>query len=448
MGLLSVDDVLTAGLLTVVMGDVPGAGDPDDPASIAAELQAEIDAGQDGLVDPDEGDEDDDTWRGPGKWSTADPYSYQLVRQYVIDNFFGGETQGMASLIGAFVNDWAETLADVTVHEDGSKEVRDWPSIDEIVASAQFQAGAAVLPYAGQLQSIIPPGTSSIFRQENEDGGVSFVRVEYDPQTGLNMEEVRDPGAAPASILSGGVAGADLIAQVQRWARGEEERPDVSQVPDSVLQSLDPEAQAGLGLEPTTTNIRGGTDRIYDMPTVRPWQDLIDAVTPPAPPSPSRRGSGAGPRLDWDRRKLTQMAEEAHRSWLFEDPGSGFTKSIVDGYINEATGFWKRSGGRILDYEAYVKEKLRATPRYRTIFRHKPDDVEEDQFIGQFAAPIASMGLRAETGRRQVEQSVTSGGSVQGQVTRVSRTREGLRSTGFAQRFARKLDEMGAGVRV
>jgi hypothetical protein len=430
-------DPAAAALRAVVFGQTQ-----ESTVGLAESLQSEIAASQDGLEPVVE----DSGPAGPSKWSSAEPFQFQLIRQYVVDAVFGGSIpSGMTALVNAFVNEWGAALAVRETGDDGKERIVRWPSPDEIVADAQFANGAQFLPYAANLMEMFPQGKPGIFH-DAETG--EFFKVTYDPRTGLEMEATANPGNAPAAILGASAGGPeDLIRQVRGYATGEIPRPDLSRVPEGVLTSLDPEAQAGIGLEPTTTNIRGGTDRIYTLPTVRPMTDLVQAVTPPQPSTRGRTGA-AGPKLDWDRRKLTQMYEEAHRSWLFEDPAGGLSKSAVDEYIAEATGFWHRSGGRILDYQAFVKERLRANPRYQTIFQHKPKDVEEDEFIMTYAAPVARVGLGVADTREQVQRSIQSGGSAAGQVTRVTRTREGSEATGFGQRFASKLAGLGAGVKV
>lgn len=437
MGLPTVDDALTRGLIGVVQGVSFQTADEDPLSDLFSN------DGEEGVQDTDA--EVVDAADSQPSWSTADPYGYNLVRQYVIDTYFGGETQGMAGLINSFVKDWAWELAEKGTKTNQDGTTRDvalkWPTPQEIVANAEFLQGAAWLPHATTIAEIIPPGTDKVF-SDPETG--QFWNVTYDPNRGLVFEEpeLEDLPGPPLGDL-----GRTATEEIMRTSE-EERAARVSRVPPSVMASLDPEAQIAIGGTASFTG-PGGRTNTMTAPIVPPITVITDAIKPKTPSS-GRRGTGraAEPKIDWDRRKLTQMAEEAYRSWLLEDSSDRYVKSIVDGYISEATGFWKQSGGKILDYGAYVKEKLRETQRYKTIFKHKPEDIEEDEFIGSYASPIASMGLRPETGRRQIEQSVTSGGSVTGQVTRISRTREGADATGFGQRFARKVSELGAGVRI
>lgn len=388
-------------------------------------------------------------WRDPNddgsreeatpKFSTVNPYEYNIIREFIIENFFGGKTEGGdRTTIGAFIDAWAESLA-----EGEGKDV-EYPTLDDLVANPKFRQGAAFLPYAGRL-----PTDQVVTVTDPETGELDgYYRIVYDPLEGLQQVNVTEtflggstPGVTPASSI----AANDVVNPNETPNLSEVGASEVANTRPDILSRLDPQTQAALTGNVTINHGPQGV-AVTVVPKVMPIEQYLnDFLKRPEPP---RAPGGGGPRIDWDRRKLQESATEQWRQWLFEDPALPAVSRMVDGYITEATAFWKRSGGRIMDYGAYVREKLQETNRFKSIYRYKPEDVDVDEFIASMKNPISSLGLRSQTVRDETFTAIQSGGSVQGQVNRVANTtREGRQATNFSRRLAATLSGLGAGGR-
>ena len=390
---------------------------------------------------------------GPTRWSSASPYEYNLAREYVIDVYFGGNPEGRdTTIVGSFVNAWAERLA--TEDENGNVA---FPSYEDLVKTPLFNQGAAFLPMAGQI-----PESQVVMADPDENGNFSnYYRITYDPLEGLKQEAIapetffgsQTPGQVPATETGAGIdleavraeLGDEAVEQLTQATEGgfEVGQSEVANLRPEILSKLDPQTQAALTGNATITNARG--QKVTVLPEVIPLTEYIQQFL--KPPEPQRtRGGAPAPKIDFDRRKLKQAATDEWRRILWEDPNDGRISSLVDAYITEATGFWRNSGGRVIDYQAFLREQLEGTSRYKTIYRFKPQDVDVNDFISTMTSPIGSLGIESGAQRREQLNALQSGGSAEGQLSRVANlTSEGRAATNFSRRFAQTLRGLGAG---
>jgi predicted NUDIX family phosphoesterase len=120
----------------------------------------------------------------------------------------------------------------------------------------------------------------------------------------------------------------------------------------------------------------------------------------------------------------------------------GTINGIVDEYIREAKAFWSGKGGQ-LDFDTYVRDKLKSQPRYKTVFKHKLPGTTEEAFLNEYLGRISQFGMGDQFNQEQGFAAVTSGAAPIEQVKRVSRTREVQNSGGFSQRLAQTIKGLG-----
>lgn len=405
-----------------------------------------------GVVDPDAEEEEAESIEVRGRFATADPLGFNRVKEWIEAAVFDGSSGGMAPLIGAFVNEWAEELAPAGPGGGGG-----FPAdlADRILGNEDFIAGAGYLPIRQQLDEMPP-----VFRTEMPiEGAMVPVRVTNNPLTGprFTIEEepaeiVRryvnllpparakvalgvKPGAAPETMGS-----ADVMER-----RGVEAAADIGSQPGKIVD----------GLERFVRNPRLVPDFIRDqvdrsrraLPFISN-ADLIGHLEPRSSGGGGGGGGGGAVRRDlvFDREHLISQVADTWRSWMLDpnEPPVDWIGSQVDEYVREARAFWAGQGGQ-LDFDTYIKGKLKAHDRYRHIYRFKEPSESEEQFLQKFAQPITQLGQTGDFTRAQTELAVTSGGSAAGQLERVMRTPEVQGSGGFSRRLAQTLNSIGVG---
>ena len=200
----------------------------------------------------------------------------------------------------------------------------------------------------------------------------------------------------------------------------------------------------------------GGIDDVFLMNLFRDNPPELEVTVPHipmeelnslqvgAPTAPRGPSSGVSRDIVFDRNQLIEQVDNMWRSWFLEGPNDQRVASVVDDYVDEARAFWSGKAGK-LDFDTFVRDRLREESRYQTIFRNKPPAILEEQFVAQFQQPISSLGLRAESALTQTEAAVTSGGGPAEQLKRVTRTSEFQNLGGFSTRLARTVQGLGAG---
>lgn len=149
------------------------------------------------------------------------------------------------------------------------------------------------------------------------------------------------------------------------------------------------------------------------------------------------RGGGAvGPVFDRDA--FREQAIEIWRQMLLEEPPN--PDQLVEQYIRDATAFFAQ-GGR-LEFDTFVRNKAREHPRYKLLYRHKPDAMPEQAFIAQFTGIAQRFGVLDD--KELMDQGISSGASPAGFEERVGRSRPvQLANQGaFSQRFANQVAQL------
>lgn len=355
----------------------------------------------------------------PKLFSNKDPFGYDNAVQYIIKTYFGGDASNYTKLIGDFVNAWAIRLGEDITNSEGKVVDRNYPSFQTLIDQADFNSGAAMLQFAG-----VVPKDAYVITEGTPQNPTAVAHMQYDPMTGLHQTTVD-----PKTWFGAEAPGQFDIVTPQ------------AKLPPGLLERLDPQAQAALTGQVVMTNAKNRKVTVgHPLMTQEQYLAILQQKQTPGPTGPQQ------PKIDFDRRKLAEAARAGWHQWLYSDPADPQINSIVDGYIKEATGFWRRGGGT-LDFTAYLKEQLRKQPRYNVIFKYKPADQSEEDFVSSMAQPIGNLGLRADTTQTETARSLSSGGSPLGQLQRIAGTSEGMRATNFSQRFSATLQKLGVGAR-
>lgn len=393
------------------------------------------------------GDDAEDT---VPSWSTVDPLEYNRVRHWIRDNVLGGSYQGMESLVTGFVRAWGTRW-----YEEHNGQ---FPTLDQLAGDEGFIGGANWLPYSS---SDIPRA----FTTEGEDGVTYLATV--DPMEGIKFTEWVEPEQGPiaAALRQGGLGSTPIIRDTNGSPRlaPPGTRTQGPRIDDRGIVSAAPGTPGGI---PAQAGPQGDQETLDDLnranPELRqaaladptggalehiPMDDLNARLKPPS--SGGGGGGGGGTRRDvaFDREMLLQNTRERWRSWFIEDANESETERIVDDYIREATGFWKRKGGQ-LDFSTFMENRLREQPRYGMIFRHKDPSTSEDEFLADFVGSIGQLGLSSRIEREQIAQSAMSGAGASAQLARVARSREARQTSGFTRQLAQTVANLGPGARV
>lgn len=403
------------------------------------------DAGR--VEDPDTGEE---SGRLRGRMSSADPFEFYRIREFLKREVFGGDLDGMSvEVLNGFINAWdAEWRRQQGWAPD--EHIDRGATLDELVNMEAFQRGASWLPVTGR--GLLPPVFTSETERTLEDGTVETVPVVavQNPLTGVEFTEVT----------------VEVASDPSRWATavGSAWRKIINSDPFSPIST-----ELIKGAREAEIDISGGSRGSIGL--VAPgamdpndWQLHVARFAKPEPnpvphipkesvlemfqrPQQAPRSSG-GTRRDiaFDRNHLIAQVEDLWHDWFLE-PGEAprpVIEGIVDSFIREARAFWQGKGGQ-MDFDTYVRTKLREQPRWKQIYGKKLPSQSEEEFVASFQRPIAQLGQTAEFTRSQTEAAVTSGGSPTEQLRRVMQTREVQQSGGFSRRLAETLRGIGVG---
>jgi hypothetical protein len=104
------------------------------------------------------------------------------------------------------------------------------------------------------------------------------------------------------------------------------------------------------------------------------------------PPSGGRGRAGARAptaaeiRAQFDIKQLTESVNQMNRSMVLENHKS--PKAVARAYVEAIV---KTGGKSKIDFETYVKEGIKKTGRYKSIFRSMPEDMEPEDYLGAYA---------------------------------------------------------------
>ena len=405
-----------------------------------------------GFASPEEEEDTGEESRSRPKYSTAETLDYYLVRDALIANIWGGQPRGQTSVINDFINSWVDTRL-----ENGQYAA--FPTADQLLTDPDFQNGA----WATRFRAAGAP-PAFVY---TDDSGDQFWVTTVGKQPGIfPLQVTRDqmdttgirPGATGVDPTRPDIGGARLDREDVAAAATAEvgKRPDTQEPIMAVPEDTEVPVRGGrqdVPGRPPQSAVQGITTNDVDADRRLANRALAQAAQG-APTFNSSElgnllskggggGGGGGGRqpLAFDQEAMEEAARDQWRSWLFEDPDPDALGKMVRQYQSEAQSFWAAKGGR-LDFNVFVRERLREQPRYSSVFKWRPPDMGEDEFLGQFRQ-IEGFGLRADTSREETLRSVMSGGSGADQTVRVSRTREASNLAGAGRRFANTVMSLG-----
>lgn len=392
-----------------------------------------------------------DEFRG---FSVTDKLGFEQVVNWIITNAFAGSASGKTTAIDAFANNWGARWRE-SQGLDITDQITRTPTLQDLLDTEGFLNGALWLPLTSQ--SALPPVFES--SQVQDDGtevpavatsslmdGVQFIEITPD------LTELKKRPETLFEVVKR--SGTDLIRRAMGGGVGTQD--EVAKA--AAEPTATPQVNASTGFTTGTRPVLNLPDyaktaiaysdpasegRVAPLPRISQTdliQQLTDTIT-----SGTRGGGGGGGRRDFvaDEDQLRANVSDLWSRWLREAPNDAGVDSIVSEYVNEASSFWRDKGGQ-LDFGTFVQNKLRSMPRYQLLYRNKPPEVSEEQYVASFGNPITQLGLRPELASDEVTRSILSGGSPEGQFQRVSRTREATQGgMTLSQRFAQTLSGLG-----
>ncbi len=177
-------------------------------------------------------------------------------------------------------------------------------------------------------------------------------------------------------------------------------------------------------------------------------QALLAGLSPIKQPTPGsgRRGAASRAPIVFDERQLANDANERWRGLLLEEPDESELKRLVQDYINDASAFWMKEGGR-RDFDTFVVDRIRTTDRHSFLYDRKPGFQSEAEYLTGFRTVVGQTGINPQAGLREIEAGASSGAGLAGFGERVGRTREArLTNVGsFGNQLAQSMAASGLG---
>lgn len=177
------------------------------------------------------------------------------------------------------------------------------------------------------------------------------------------------------------------------------------------------------------------TGSAYFLPVMD--QDVFEAALNLDAFGLSRRGGGGRAAPVWDRAALYESIRSIWRPLMVEDAPA----NLADEYVSEWTAFSRQGGS--LDLQTWVLNKMRGTGRYQSIYAHKPAELSETEYIGQYRQIAEQTGLRDALVSRETLRGAAGGAAPQAFANSLMENRDvqamgtGNLSRRFAQTIAR-----------
>jgi hypothetical protein len=349
----------------------------------------------------------------PKSFSSASPWVHQ---GYV--NWLGQSTQGFVSTttLNDFINGWAQRWKNQKGAWPGDTDLFESPgfigAVNDLVITSNvdmppvFQTNGTVYrrTILDGLRVIPDPSPSQQFVEQEQGPTVTIRGVEVDATSPL-LPAIRagqvPPEAAPPKMIAGDTFGGS-VARVAT----QEFRQKYGAVPEFDLNAA---------VQQAFTQTGGGG------------------------------GGGTTRSVTFDRDKLIEQATDYWHSLLLDHPDDTTISSVVDSYIKDATAFYVNQGGQ-RDFQTFLLGRIREQPRYNLIYKWKPDEVGESDFIQAFASPIANLGLSPGRTTEAVAAGAASGSSPVGAQRQVTMGRLFSQRPGFSQQLASTIQSLGRGV--
>lgn len=172
------------------------------------------------------------------------------------------------------------------------------------------------------------------------------------------------------------------------------------------------------------------------------FRSVITSLSPVRASAGGGGGGGGRSARAYDRDQLIEAGTDRWKGIMLEDPTD--IARHVDAFIANANSFWMKDGGN-LDFDTFLLNKMRETPRYKTLYRKIGQYQTEEEYMGQYRSTVERFGMNERAATREIEAGLTSGAGLAGFTDRVSRTREVRLSNqgGFSQQLAAGMAQMG-----
>lgn len=159
---------------------------------------------------------------------------------------------------------------------------------------------------------------------------------------------------------------------------------------------------------------------------------------------PQQRTGGGGGRapLVFDLEALSERLRQNWHAILREEPGDVISR--VKAFQAQARAFARKGGS--LDFDTWALGQMRATAKYKTLYKHKPQFIEEADFINSFVQPAFATGLNPNAANTLAEGAASAGASPAGFVERLQNA-PGVDTGGasFGRRLANVVNQTGVG---
>lgn len=362
-------------------------------------------------------------------WARSDRTSFEQAVLWMQANVV--LPTGSTTLVDSFLEDWARRW-----QEDNNYLGTDrMPTLETLLGIDEFISGAMWLPLTGTgaLPSVFMSETSP-----TEEGAEPMeVLAVADPLEGVQFIEVKRQQIAPITRV---------ISQL--FATGE---PNIAhsvkiaaEVANRVPEPLDRFLER-RHLVPGQTFEGDIPDTVDDLPRITQDQ-LVNQLLETTTVTSGGGGGGTSRSIEFDRNDLIDQVSGLWGQWYFETAPDAQVADIVDDYITEARSFWVGKGGR-LEFDTFVRDRLRSLPKYQVFFKNKSPSMSEEQHVAQFAQPIRGLGLRSGLADEHIRTALGSGAGPLDQLKRVTRTREMQVEGDFSRRLAQTISGLGAGAR-
>lgn len=158
-------------------------------------------------------------------------------------------------------------------------------------------------------------------------------------------------------------------------------------------------------------------------------------------PSSTRRGSGGtrAPTADdiraqFDLDELTRHAVDLWRGVLLDEPEDA--RSIAKAYVETVVGKPEQK----LDFESFVRRRIEESPRFKMLYRNKPQSLAAEQYLQFYLNPAVSAMGAGDPGLRQtVQDAMVLGSDTEGFGARLARTRPQTASAPFINDIQKRL---------
>lgn len=166
-------------------------------------------------------------------------------------------------------------------------------------------------------------------------------------------------------------------------------------------------------------------------------------LSPASPKSSGGRGRGGprGPtdqdiRNKFDIEELTRSVDDLNRMLVFEPNDN--SKKIARDYVELVV---RGKGEKKIDFENFVRTKIEATSRFKSIYRNKPKALRAEQYMAPFYQQAASVTSGDEAAELAIG-GAQFGASAQQFQARLGRTDAVITSAPYVNQIQGRLEEL------